>query len=84
MARKIGFEAAKAKFTNRYTMENVPGHTSIAAGNGKFYAPQYASDKEWYDRTFFKGESELATDRHCYSTCPSWPLGQWLEAPFKK
>lgn len=82
--RKLTFEAAKAQFVNRYTMENVPRHAQTPAANGKFYAPQYASDKEWYDRTFFKGENELATARHCYSTNPSWPVGQWLDAPFNK
>lgn len=85
MTRKVSFEQAKAKFVNRYTMENVPNFAKVVnPGNGKYYAPQYSSDAEWYQRTFFKGESELATDRHCYSTCPSWPIGQWLDVPFSK
>lgn len=82
--RTLTFEQAKAQFPNRYTMENVPAHAKVPATNGKYYAPQYSSDAEWYQRTFFKGESELATARHCYSTCPSWPLGQWLDEPYKK
>jgi hypothetical protein len=84
MTRKLSFEDAKAIYTKRFTMEHVPSWAGINPGNGLYYAPQYSSDREWYSRTFFEGESKLATERHCYSTYPTWPLGQWLHQPFTK
>ncbi len=83
--RKLSIEEAKARYINRFTLDHVPAWArQVNPGNGKFYAPQYESDAQWYERTFFAGESELATRRHCYSTCPSWPLGQWLDQPFSR
>lgn len=81
--RTLSFEAAKAQFSQRFTVEHVPAWARQPL-DGKYYAPQYASDREWYERTFFKGEHKLATVRFCYSTCPTWPLGQWLDAPFTR
>ena len=85
MDRPITLNQAKSQYVNRFTAEHVPHWAKQAnPSNGKFYAPQYASDSEWYERTMFHGESELATKRNCYSQCPSWPVGQWLDAPYTK
>lgn len=84
MTRKLSFEQAKAKYVHRYTMEHVPQWAKEPAPNGKHYAPQYSTDREWYDNTFFPGENGIeANDRHCRSDKQSWPLGQWLDTPYK-
>jgi hypothetical protein len=81
--RPITFDQAKARYVHRYTMEHVPVWAR-AAHAGRYYAPQYRSDREWYDATLFHGESPLATHKHCYSSGQTWPLGQWLAAPFQR
>lgn len=63
-------------------MQHVPRWARIAAPNGNFYAPQYATDTEWYANTLFNRESDLADATTCYSHSQSWPLGQWLDEPF--
>ena len=79
---------ALAMFVHRYTMEHVPRWAQEPAPNGKFYAPQYASDQEWLERTRFavtKGGSEFdGRANHCDSADATWPLGQWLDEPFSK
>jgi hypothetical protein len=81
--RPITFEQAKAQYVYRYTMEHVPAWALRTSETGKYYAPQYSTDAEWYDNTRFPGEHEVgAHDGHCMSTNQSWPLGHWLDAPF--
>jgi len=77
-------ESACRQFVHRFTMEHVPTWASLPAGNGRYYAPQHRSDKEWYDNTLFPGESDLTDRTHCYSSGQTWPLGQWLDAPYRK
>lgn len=87
MTRKITFERAKAVYSNRYTMEHVPPWARTACeGNGRYYAPQYRTDAEWYANTTFPGESEWLPHqaRHCESNGQTWPLGRWLDAPYKR
>lgn len=81
--RTISFETAKAQYPHRYTQEHVPLWARVRAPNGKYYAPQFRSDREWYEATSFYGESELASKRYCYTSRQTWPLGQWLDQPFK-
>lgn len=85
--RKITFETAKAVYTNRYTMEHVPEwirKNPMCEGNGKFYAPGYASDRQWYDNTTFPGEGHIHPRcQYCESNNQTWPLGQWLDAPYQ-
>lgn len=82
--RKLTLSQAKALYVHRYTMEYVPAWARrVNPGNGKFYAPQYKSDKEWYDSTIFPGEPGHDGDKnHCYSSGQTWPLGQWLDKPY--
>lgn len=75
------FAAAKAAYVHRYTMEHVPNWAKTAAPNGKFYAPQYHTDREWYDSTRFPPDNPFHKS-DCYSSGQTWPLGQWLDAPF--
>lgn len=81
MKRAITFEAAKAAYPHRYTAETIPAHAKARQPNGLFLAPQYLTDLEWYEKTLFAGESELADKGHCYSSGQSWPFGQWLDTP---
>lgn len=80
------FAQACATYVHRYTLEHVPFWASLpCAGNGLYYAPQYRTDREWYDRTVFPGERDIpAKEKWCRSTHQTWPLGQWLDAPFKR
>jgi hypothetical protein len=80
---KLSFEDAKRQYIYRYTMEHIPGWARRPCeGNGKFYAPQYSTDREWYDKTQFPPDSGHKTD--CCSSDQSWPLGQWLDKPYMK
>jgi hypothetical protein len=88
--RKISFETACARYPMRYTMEHKPEWAKLPCP-GKtapaFYAPQYATDREWYERTKFPGERGYPfgeRETQCYSTGQTWPRGQWLEEEFKK
>ena len=78
--RKISFDQAKLDYPHRFTCEHVPQWAKKPCdGNGKFYAPQYKSDAEWYENTRFNGESPLADSTFCFSSGPTWPRGQWLD-----
>lgn len=81
--RSITFEQAKARYVHRYTMEHKPEWSNNLTANGKYYAPQYASDQEWYEHTLFPGEGHIEKrERSCQSSRQSWPLGYWLDEPF--
>lgn len=82
---KISFQTACSQYTNRYTMEHPPAWAKVPCDNGKFYAPQFASDLEWYRNTKFPGEKGLhGNSKHCQTSGQTWPLGQWLDAPYTK
>jgi hypothetical protein len=87
-AKRPTFEQAKARYVHRYTMEHVPAWAqsfSTFDGVRKYYAPQFRTDREWYDATKFKGEEGwLGVGSDCYTTGQTWPLGQWLDAPYKR
>lgn len=74
---------ARARYTNRYTLEHVPSWARVVnPGNGKFYAPQFVSDAQWYENTTFPGEpGHLGIGQDCFTTGATWPRGQWLDAP---
>jgi hypothetical protein len=83
MARRLSFKTACSQYVHRFTMEHVPDWATHPCGNGRYYAPQYTSDREWYANTKFPGEPEHFGDTDsCYSTGLTWPLGQWLDRPF--
>lgn len=77
-------EQAKAQYVHRFTMEHVPAWSLIPADNGKYYAPQFRTDAEWYSHTLFAFETDLADNKHCYTSGQTWPMGKWLDAPFVK
>jgi hypothetical protein len=85
--RPISFEDAKRLFVHRYTVEHIPDWAKEPYQHSElgevYYAPQYATDREWYDRTEFYGEGVMATEDHCYSGGETWPLGKgFLREPF--
>lgn len=77
--RVVGFEEATRIYINRYTMEHVPEWARRPRAEGLYYAPQYATDREWYDNARFPGEEgHLGITNDCTARNPSWPLGEWL------
>jgi hypothetical protein len=82
--RPLSFDEARRRYPHRFTMQHVPAWARQPCGNGRFYAPQYRSDAEWYARTLFPGEGDVSgSSKYCQSGEPSWPLGQWLDAPYR-
>jgi hypothetical protein len=87
--RSVSFTAACRNYPHRFTMEHVPAWANRrpcdAGGTATwYYAPQYRTDREWYDNTIFPGEDGAIDDSDCYSRNPSWPLGQHLDKPYRK
>ena len=82
--RPLTLAQACAQYPNRYTAEHVPAWASKACeGNGLFYAPQFASDVEWYNNTKFHGEvGHVGKKSDCYTSGQTWPFGNWLSAPY--
>lgn len=78
----ISFELAKEEYVNRFTMEHVPEWALRQAPNGRYYAPQYATDSEWFANTSFPPNNPTGNNVGCLSINHSWPLGQWLDRPF--
>ena len=73
------FEEACRQFVHRYTMEHVPSWAHAQRSDGTFYAPQYQSDREWYEKTKFYGEpGHVGGKKECHSSGQSWPLGMRL------
>ena len=48
-----------------------------------FYAPQYRTDREWFENTVFP-PNQMCHGTDCFSTNPSWPLGKQLSAPYRR
>ena len=77
--RKITLEQARSQYVHRYTTEHIPKWA-----HGTLYAPQYSTDKEWYDLAIFPGEPGLHGNcQYCQSGPESWPLGERLEKPYQ-
>lgn len=84
--RKVSFAQACAAFVHRFTVDHVPAWARKPCdGNGLFYAPQFASDAEWYENTKFYGEpGHIGGRDECYTTGQTWPHGKWLARAFVK
>jgi hypothetical protein len=74
------FEEAKRVYVHRFTMEHVPARARKPHLD-RYPAPQYRTDAERFANTEFPPDNPLSK-RDCHSSNPSWPLGQWLDAPF--
>jgi hypothetical protein len=92
--RGITFDAARAQYVHRFTMDYIPAWAAEPfppvvgeVYQERYYAPQYQSDREWYERTLFPGDAGYPSwqgDGACYSTNQTWPLGKELRAPYQK
>jgi hypothetical protein len=77
---KLSFAEACAQYVHRFTMEHVPQWAKQVREDGSYYAPQYTSDREWYDNTAFPPQSPFPDS--CETSNQSWPLGKALAAPY--
>lgn len=90
MTRPITLTEAKACYVHRFTLEHVPQWAKAPIGDTPldpplFYAPQYASDEEWYRKTDFPGEGGIGAREHsCFSSGQTWPLGQGLARVYRR
>ncbi len=77
---------ARAQYMYRYTMEHVPAWAREPMPNGRYPAPHFRTDAEWFDHTKFPGEPGLHGNcRHCQTLDQTWPLGSApLAAPFAR
>ena len=82
VGRPISFDQARNQYGHRFTADHIPAWAEKRLDVGKYYAPQYDSDAQWYERTLFNGEDEIADKNHCYSADESWPLGTFLPTPY--
>jgi hypothetical protein len=84
MAKRImTLTEARKRYKSRFTMEHVPKWAKEKREDGGYYAPQYATDREWYDNTMFPGEGGISTMSILFdSRNKTWPLGVKLGEPY--
>jgi hypothetical protein len=81
----VTFADAVRRYVHRFTMEHTPAWAQQQAPNGSYYAPQFRTDREWYENTKFPPDNPFANgpqDTSCYTSGQTWPLGQWLDVPY--
>lgn len=69
------FEDAKNQFTSRFTMEHKPDWAMKQRSCGGYYAPQYSTDREWYDNLVLE-------NGYMRSTNCTFPLGERLDSEY--
>ena len=73
---------AQSMYVHRFTCEHLPQWARAVRPDGAYYAPQFATDAEWYENTVFPGETAHPDYprrvKHCHTTGQTWPLGQSL------
>jgi hypothetical protein len=82
------FEEAKRIFIHRFTMGHMPKWAEKKSAwkksawkksaCGKFYAPHFRTDLEWFKNTIF------VENRAAITKGESWPMGRWLDKIYKK
>lgn len=82
MTTNSPFEQAKAQYVHRYTMEHKPVWANKPKSDGRYYAPQYLTDKEWYDNNYLH-LNPLHDKGHCRTQNTTWPLGKTLASSFR-
>lgn len=78
---RIRFDTAIKRYPNRFTLEHIPSW-ALKPLFGKYFAPLYASDREWYDNTQFPEEIEQLPRDQCLSKNFSYPIGKWLKRQY--
>jgi hypothetical protein len=86
--RPYTFEEACKIGIGRFTLEYIPAwYATSARRRGeveKYFAPQFKSDREWYDNTVFRGEpGHYGGDRNYHSINFTFPLGTYLDKPYQ-
>lgn len=86
--RTLSFEEAIAIGDSRFTLTHIPPwYATSARRHGvedKYFAPQFSSDREWYENTKFRGEEgHYGGERNYHSINFSFPLGVWLDKPYE-
>lgn len=82
--KRMSFKAACQKYIHRFTMEHIPNWaTQPGPEVGKYYAPQFKTDREWYENTRFPPEPICSGSDYCYTSGQTWPLGEWLDKPYR-
>lgn len=83
--RPLTLAQAQAQYVHRFTMDHFPAWARQPAPNGRYPAPQFRSDREWYENTLFPGEGFIGRrSRHCFTSNLTWPLGRTLDKPFRR
>lgn len=88
--KRLSFDDACRQFVHRFTMDFTPSWALRQRTDATYYAPQYASDREWYNAYLFPGDNcELGLlsgrNKHCEQITPcTWPLGTFLSEPYKR
>lgn len=66
-------------FVHRFTKDHIPTWSRQKRPDGNDYKPQFASDQDWLNNTFFqvtpKKGNLCKSTKSCYSN-PTWPDGQ--------
>lgn len=81
-SKKLSFKDACAQYVHRFTMEHVPTWARQQREDGSYYAPQFRTDREWYENTVFPPQNGLR--KYCTTSGETWPLGKSLNKPFVK
>jgi hypothetical protein len=86
--RPVSFKEALVIGDGRFTLEHIPEwYRRSPRRHGvveMYHAPQFRSDREWYDNTVFFGEAgHYGGPKNYHSLNYSWPLGMWVEKPYR-
>jgi hypothetical protein len=84
--RKLSFREACGIYNNRFTMEYIPLWSEIPREDKTYFAPQFETDREWYNNVKFFGEEGWKGEdkAYCYTIGETWPLGESLDKPYTK
>lgn len=84
---RMSFEEACRRYVHRYTVDHFPQWAKkpvVPEGMGRirFYAPQWRSDREWYEYHLFPPHNPFSKTS-CHATrVPTFPMGLWLSDPW--
>lgn len=83
--KTMSFEEAKSRYVHRFTMEHIPqwAKGQFSDGTGRYHAPQFRTDWEWYMATSFPPHKGFLNGTHCETGQGTWPLGKWLDKVYE-
>lgn len=84
--RVVDFDEVCRQWVHRFTCEHFPEWARKPMSTGRFYAPPYISDREWFDNSIFPGEAQhklqAVGSGYCLSKGQTWPIGESLPEVF--